>query len=161
MKTPRIIGLLKSLKKDTRGAAAIEVGLTMIMTTMLLLGTFDLANQFLDQRELEEVARSGVQVALAKPGQAANLALIEQATAIAAGPGADTMTISARQYCRCYDAGGALGADTPCAGIVCGDGNIATSYIEVTVSRLNNPLLSYPNVVIPRTLTGSATLQIQ
>lgn len=153
---------LRAFHRNTEGAVAIEMAFTFSVISIMVIGTFDISNQILDQRKVEEIARAGLTLALQDPSLALDANAIMASTYLAAGSSADDIEVETASFCRCFNIDlGDFGPKEENCGGFCPDGDLKPLFAEVTVYMRNEPVLSYPGLLTTRVLVGRAVIQAQ
>lgn len=147
-------GWWRSLWRQCRGNAAIELALLAPPLMLLVVGTVDYGLAVYDQIEVQNAAQAGAEYAL-KHGYST--------TGISGAMSAATpLTISAvpapAQSCGCPS--GTTLTPTAC-GNNCASGLTAGTYVTVNAQTTYTTILPYPGVPNSYTLAASSTVRIQ
>jgi Flp pilus assembly protein TadG len=153
--------LLRRLRRDRSGAAAIEFGLVSSMLITLLIPTVDLGMGAYNKMRVQNAAEAGAQYALSNSFSTSAI----QAAAQAATTLGASATVTSSETCNCITGSGstsALGTSVTC-GSTCADGSKAGTYITVSTSTTYTPLIAYsiPGLHIASTMTFNGTAVVR
>ena len=166
---PRRSGAAMALARDTRGVAAVELALATPFMTLLMMGVFDLGNFAYDTMEVNAAACAGAQAAVAavQNGQACTNSVITTAETSATPLGASIATSGTGQGQgpNCAYSGyvntttnNSVTTSTlssTCSGTCATPGQYAVAYAKLSFS----PLLSWSGLVLPSTISTTATVR--
>jgi Flp pilus assembly protein TadG len=149
------------LRSPPRGAAIVEFALILPFLIWLMLLLFDLGFGAYQLMQVHAAAEAGAQYAAIKypggiwtPGQ---IAAIAAAVASATGTGGIAAIPAPSQVCGCPD-GGVFTLKVSCGS--CPSGSPAGVYASVSAQVSYSPVLPYPGLPDPLTLTGQAYRRI-
>jgi Flp pilus assembly pilin Flp len=152
---------LRSLQSQPRGAALVEFALILPFIILLMVALFDLGFGFWQYMQVQAAAEAGAQYAARYPYPWVTTTAIPAITT-AVTSATQTHGISAipapNQVCRCPD-GGIL---TPfaCDG-TCPSGSPPGVYALVGAQLSYSPVLAYPGLPDPMTLTAHAYRRVR
>jgi Flp pilus assembly protein TadG len=146
-----MLTLLRRVLQQRRGAAAAEFALAVPVLVALAAGLFDWGAAAVKSSALRSSARAGLQYAMAHPSDTAG---IQNTVLGSLNTTADQVTIATSQACECD------GAAAEC-GSVCPDGSPSEVYVTVTATESLQPVFPGSSMVLPPTLTGSATMRVR
>jgi len=143
MATTKLTGILGRCRMafrrfgDAEGNTAVEFGLFLPVILLVLLAAVELGRYGVEQNRIVNAARAGVQYALQGQGYAVLTNNIIAAVRADAGDASNSLTVTARQFCRCSN-----GQEIPCTDEcnLSGDTKYAPMYVEVHVSETYNAL---------------------
>lgn len=140
-----------------KGQSSAEVGVAMIVLSLLLLVTTDLGRLFYTQITVNDAARAGVQYGAQSLVNAADTSGIKTAVT----NDSSNITLSSGNpvvnQCTCISSSTTV---TQCsASYHCSD-NPGATYITVTVAAPFRTVASYPGLPNPVTLVGTAEMQV-
>jgi Flp pilus assembly protein TadG len=145
--------LVRSLRRDRRGATAVEFALILPVLMVALAGLADYGLMVYDSDELENAARTGAQYALSSSAAANDDTGIQSAALAALRDGSGvTVTISRNWLCPDGSAGS--------SGTACSSGYQPGRYVTVRLDRDFVPMFG---LVLhnPTPLSSDATLRIE
>lgn len=136
---------------DRQGNAAVEFALIAPVLMVLIASLWDYGNLVNTSTKLRNAARAGVQYAMT---HASDTSGIQDTVlgALNAAPG--DVTIQTAQACECSGAG----ADCSTA---CADGTPKEVFMTVAVTKSTSSILPSSDLVLPASVTGTATFRIQ
>jgi hypothetical protein len=153
---------LQFFGKSEDGSIAVETALLMAVIGFMGLGVLDFGLAYTRNLELANAARAGMQYAMVrKPIDEDYSDIIDAVTAAAPTlKGGENREISTNLYCECPD-----GTPSECVSdtgddLVCDDGNLRSSYLEITIAETYSLLFSYPGINSDLTLSESTTLRM-
>ncbi len=124
------------------------------MLLLLATGLFDLGFAAYESMQVKSAADAGAEYAAKNTWDATK---ITAAVVGATGGSSISATPVPAQFCAC-PAGGAL-TTVSCAS-TCTNGNAPSLYARVSAQKLHSPLLSYPGLAKPLTLSAQAVVRI-
>jgi Flp pilus assembly protein TadG len=137
--------ILRALRADSRGTAAIEFAFVAPFLAVAFAGIADLGYNIYVKSALSSVARIGGHYAAAYPDDTAGVtAVVAQSWNL----GTPTPSVSTVKICECD------GAAATC-GSTCSGGAIMRSRMQVTLTRTYSTLLSNTYFTRPSTLTAT------
>lgn len=163
--------------RDDRGAALVELALTVPLLVLVLVGSAELGRIAYMAIEVESAARAGASYGSVNLGTAFDPTDIQQA-ALNDAPSVPNMTASATTACVCetLNTSSNTASFNPSSGTVsCGsaiitgsacDNTTSTSsestitYVVVNTSATVDTLLHYPGIPNTFTLTGSSQMRV-
>ena len=150
---------LSRIREDRRGVAAIEFGfMTPILLIMLIIAA-DLGIGILTHIELTGAARAGTQYAQVKRPVQQDFDQIEEAVKEALSEtdaaALEDVTVTTTLECQCSG-----GTAVSCSN-TCPTGEFREAFLTVQVSQDWNPLVPYPGMSWPKTLTGESIMRFQ
>lgn len=154
-KIKNMFGFLKRLHRNEQGNITIEMALVYTMLAVLMLGSVDFGRLMFEQIRMEQLARTGAQVALRGQAYAIDMELISMAVQTAHNDQQNPVQVTARNYCECPGAGGAA---SPCDE-ECTDEIVPNLFMEVTVSRTYEFILGVPGFDSRYPLSATATVR--
>ena len=152
---------LEKFMRETAGASAIEFGIIFPLMLLMLVVMGDLSTGILLKMELTSAARAGVQHGLVSKPDHDDLGAVETTALNALSntggvlrfrQGAST---SAVMICQCSD-----GTSEVCDG-TCTSPNYLQKRLTVTATKQWTPMIKYPGMNVPLTLTSSAVLRLR
>jgi Flp pilus assembly protein TadG len=145
MRILRTPSILRSLRRNERGTAAIEFAFIAPFLAVAFAGIADLGYNVYVKSALSSVARIGGHYAAAYPDDTAGVtAVVAQSWNL----GAPTPTVNTVKVCECD------GAAATC-GSTCSGGAVMRSRMKVTLTRTYSTLLSNTYFTRPSTLTAT------
>jgi len=149
----------KRFLRDTSGVSAIEFGFFSPILVIGLIIAADLGNGIIRHTELTGAARAAAQYAQVKRPVQKDFDQIEQAAldalSITDPNELQGVTVATTLVCEC-SGGGSGSCNLPCP-----TGEFRETFLTVAVSQQWTPLIPYPVVTWPMTLTGEATMRFQ
>ena len=136
-------------KRNRRGNALIEAGLTAPVMFLLLSGVLDFGRAFYFTDAAVSAARSGAQYGIESAANFANYAGMQQAAQNDA-TGISNFSATASSYCR--DSGG--------NGVACSESG-AKGYVKVQTAITYNLLMPWPGLPNPLSIGGLAIMRSQ
>jgi len=133
-----------------RGAAIIEFALILPLVILLMVGLFDLGFGAYQLIQVHAAAEAGAQYAARHSWDATAIAA---AVTSATGTSGVAATPAPSQVCGCPD-GGTFTPMPSCG--TCPSGSPAGVYASVSAQLTYSPVLPYPGLSDPLTLTGQA-----
>ena len=136
-----------------RGIAAVEFALLAPILVGVLVGVADLGNGIYRWMEVTDAAQAGAQFAVRQGyNAAAVMSAVSSATSLA------SVSSTSSQFCGCPS-----GADIAAAacGSTCPAGSPAGTYVSVAAQTQFSPLLPYPGLPNPLTLSAQSTVRLQ
>lgn len=142
---------------DTAGQSLVELALVMPIFSALLLGAVEFGRLAYAQIEVSSAARAGVAYGAQSVATASDIAGMEAA---ATNDGSDVAGLSANatRFCSCSDAP-ATQVDCAAAPATC-SGLRVLNYVQVTTTAGVTPLVNYPGLPNPFTLSGAAVMRV-
>jgi len=147
-----------------RGAALVEIALTLPVLVALLIGTIDFARVFYLAIELTNAARAGAQYGAKSLGGSASLPDIEAAAESSVTT--QGVTANATKTCQCAMADGSFPATIDCAAdpaTACpsASGRFRVITITVTTSKNFSTISPYPGIFMSSfTVSRAAVLRV-
>jgi Flp pilus assembly protein TadG len=147
----RVEHLLRRLKRDERGAGAVEFALLVPVLALVTAGLVDTSRLIVQSMQLKAAAQAGADYALRSGWDEAK---VERAATAASPAIATTATAAATKGCI---AGGTIN-DTTAA--TCPGGATAGTFVRVSAQAAYRPL--FPNLPLlgERTLSAQARVRI-
>ena len=150
------------LRSPPRGAAIVEFALILPFLILLMVGLFDLGFGAYQSMQVHAAAEAGAQYALRHTWDATAIAT---AVTSATGTGAIAATPAPTRVCGCPDSGaftvvGSWVVDHCVPSFTCASGSSPGVYASVSARLSYSPVLSYPGLPDPLTLTGQAYRRI-
>lgn len=136
-----------------RGTAAVEFALLAPLLISVLAAFADLGIGAYRHMQVVDAAEAGAQFAVR---QGYNSAAIQGA--VAGATGLSSVSTSSTQFCGC-PSGTAL--VTVGCGTTCPGGGAAGDYVSVSAQTQYTPLLPYPGLPTPLTLSAQSTVRLQ
>ena len=136
-------------KRNRRGNALIEAGLTAPVMFLLLSGVLDFGRAFYFTDAAVSAARSGAQYGIESAANFANYAGMQQAAQNDAA-GISNFSATASSYCR--DSGG--------NSVACSESG-AKGYVKVQTAITYNLLMPWPGLPNPLSIGGLAIMRSQ
>jgi Flp pilus assembly protein TadG len=153
----KIMGFLNRFQKDETGNLTVEMALVYTMLAVMMLGSVDFGRLMFEQIRMEQLARTGAQVALRGQTYAIDLEQITSAVTTAHSDAQNPVTVSAQNFCECPGAGG-VGTTAPCDE-ECVDEVVPNLFMQVTVSRTYEFILGVPGFDSRVPLTATAVVR--
>ena len=163
----RSIQLLRRLRRDERGVAAIEFALASTVLFLMLIGAIDLGLAVRHGNQIESAIRAGLQRALIDGTKLQLFSTYENTVEaiVTNSPDLPTgATVNARLECRCVTIAGAVVTETygtnagsrdegvttgNCAASFCTAPAVMYHFVEIAVTQTHNMLLSWPGIPNP------------
>ncbi|WP_308911478.1 TadE/TadG family type IV pilus assembly protein [Pseudokordiimonas caeni] len=130
--------MIRRLRRDEKGAIAVETGMILSILLIVGLGVFDYGLLAAHNMGLANAARSGMQYALVRKPQSGDFTAIINAVekAAPAQTAAGDRQIDVSMYCRCPDDD----TDVECTSeegedLSCPDATLRAAYIKVAISE--------------------------
>lgn len=149
---------MRAMKHTDAGQAVVELVVIVPILLLLMLGAVDVGRYMHDAIEAGNAARAGVQYG------AQSMTTSTDSSGIASAAQTDAndiarLSITASNYCTCDSAPGTLYQG--CTGMpACSSPDHADVYVEVVVSKTFTPLVAYPGIPSPLTVSRSAIQQV-
>lgn len=137
-----------------RGSAAVEFALFAPMLLILLTIAVEIGDGVYEAMQVQNSAEAGALFA-AKHGW--NSAGISAAVVNATGVSGMTASPAPSEFCGCPVA---TGITTTACTTVCANGNAAGTYVQINAMLAHQTILTYPGMVSPTSLTGSAIVRL-
>jgi Flp pilus assembly protein TadG len=150
------------LRSPPRGAAIVEFALILPFLILLMIGLFDLGFGAYQSMQVHAAAEAGAQYALRHNWDATAIAT---AVTSATGTGAIAATPAPSRVCGCPDGGtftvvATWAVDHCVPSVTCASGSSPGVYASVSARLTYSPVLSYPGLPDPLTLSGQAYRRI-
>jgi Flp pilus assembly protein TadG len=142
---------LRRLRRDETGNVLLELALVTPVLVALLIGIVDFGRGAYTSMSLRSAARAGAEY-VSRTGDTSDLTTV---VAEAANLQSTGLSVVPTTFCEC-DAG----APATCGGL-CSDGTSVRQFIAVDVQKAYTPMLPYPGVPSPVTLSGRAILRVR
>jgi len=133
------------LANSEEGTAVLELGLTIPLVFVLLLGMIDLGRGYSIKLQLEQVAQRSVEKVMNGMADRSQLAAIKAEAASAAGVPASAVTTNAWLECSAAGGGGTptyynypTDDDQPCA-----NGQTSRRYLRVNIVKTFSPIFDF------------------
>ena len=145
-----------------RGAAIVEFALILPFLILLMIGLFDLGFGAYQSMQVHAAAEAGAQYALRHNWDATAIAT---AVTSATGTGAIAATPAPSRVCGCPDGGtftvvAVWVVDRCVPSAICTSGSSPGVYASVSARLSYSPVLAYPGLPDPLSLTGQAYRRI-
>lgn len=140
--------------RSRAGSAAIEAALILPILLLLATGLFDLGFAAYESMQVKSAADAGAEYAAKNPWDATK---IGAAVVSATGGSVISANPVPAKFCACPGTGTLI--TVSCAG-TCANGDTPSLYARVSAQKLHSPLLSYPGLVNPLTLSAQAVVRI-
>ena len=150
------------VRRGERGAALIELAITLPLLMLLVVGTSDFGRVFRTANIVTNAARAGALYgSMTLTNSVDTTGMIARANAVLTGNGLGTGPApTAARSCRCYDNNGnAVGGVVACTATCTGSHLVVD--VTVTTSRTFTMLGSFPGIPSSVTLTRSHTMRAQ
>jgi Flp pilus assembly protein TadG len=145
------VAVLSRIAGNERGSAAISFAFTLPLLMMIVVGLIDFGSQMVNTTALRNAARAAAQYARVKPQDSAGI----RSVAIQAGKlDPTTLGVKTTLSCECSP-GVQVQCTTQCTGVA------MQKFVTVEVSQAFDPIIPYPELVLPSTVTGRATVRYQ
>ncbi|MEZ0262363.1 MAG: TadE/TadG family type IV pilus assembly protein [Alphaproteobacteria bacterium] len=139
--------------RHTDGAAAVEFALLAPLFITMMMGIADFGVYINQRMQVENLARAAVEYVV-KGGQEENVgADVMEATL--PPDELEEVTYEAQTVCECSSAG-----ETGVCGTSCDNGDYQRRFYSMSITRVYNPLFTYPGLPSQVTITGYARLQV-
>jgi len=150
------------LRPPPRGAAIVEFALILPFLILLMVGLFDLGFGAYQSMQVHAAAEAGAQYALRHTWDATAIAA---AVTSATGTSAIAATPAPSRVCGCPDGGtftvvAAWVVDHCVPSVTCASGSSPGVYASVSARLTYSPVLPYPGLPDPLTLTDQAYRRI-
>src|SRR5262245_9808729 len=146
--------LLSKLRSSQQGSALVEASLALPILALVLVGTMDFGRLFYRTMAITQAARAGAQFGTYIPGNANNIAGMQNA-GLSAGSDITGLTVTATRDCACYTT-----TETALAcnllGSCVGQWRV---YVNVTASGTFSTIINYPG--IPQTVAATRTARLR
>jgi Flp pilus assembly protein TadG len=139
--------------REDAGISAIEFALVAPFLCTFILGVVDLGFGFQSLMAVTQAAQAGTYYAMVNGFNSSAIA-----TAVTNATGMSGITTSATQACGC-PSGTAVTTST--CNTNCPNGQAAGTYVSVSAQYQYSPILSYPGLPSPMTLTSTSMLRIK
>jgi hypothetical protein len=159
---------LRARHRSERGAALVELAVSLPLLILLLVGTADFARVFYFTIELTNAARAGAQYAAYSQVQAQQAPKITNA-ATSAAPNIAPIIIELHLssglpdppvcYCALDDGTGQPWSGVACTSI-CGSGHHLVETVTVTASKTFSTISHFPGIPNTLNLSRAATLRV-
>jgi Flp pilus assembly protein TadG len=146
-----LMGFARRLSADRRGGAAVEFALVAPVLLLITAGAVDGARLITQGMQVNAAAQAGADY-VQRHGW--NEAGVRSAVATATGL-ASTLDPAPRQFLGCV----VNGAVAETAGTTCASGRAAGRYVLISTRRAFSPLMPWPQMVVPQSLRGQATVR--
>jgi Flp pilus assembly protein TadG len=151
----------RSLWRQDRGGALVELAVALPLLVVILAGTVDFARVFYASVSLTNAARAGAQWGASKTSRSDQFATIEStAEAATSLPG---VTASATRLCMCATDSGTFSATSPTpndCSATCSGGHIVMTVTVTANSRFTTIMNILPGVPSTIDLSRAATLRV-
>ena len=152
-RTPGTIGIgRRGILAERRGVAAVELAIIWPILTLVLIGGCDVGFMFYRQMQVDMAAYAGATYAAQN---AWNQTSVQNAAQVATALGTG-VSATATQNVGCLNTTTGAFMASGCSGNV-----TSGTYVTVATSYTFTPLAPYTGVVLPSTLTGTATVRTQ
>lgn len=163
--TCRFEGHVSRAYRGERGAALVEIAITLPLLLVVLVGTIDFGRAFRTAMIVINAARAGAQFGAQTPINSGNTAeMIATADGVLAANGlASGPATTATRLCLCADDSGQYTATSPvntCSTTACATGHLAVT-VTVSVSRTFSMITPIPGLPDSVTITRGATARAQ
>jgi Flp pilus assembly protein TadG len=139
------------LARDTDGGPAVGFAFALPLLMMIVIGLIDFGSHMVNTTALRNAARAAVQYARVKPSDSAGI----QAVAVQIGKlDPATLNVTTTLFCEC----------TPGVKVQCSQqcpGAAMQKFVQVEVTQAFDPIIPYPELLLPPTVTGRATIRYQ
>ena len=142
-----------------RGAALVELALTLPLLLVLLFAAADFARIYYVATELTDAARAGTQFGAKSLGTSTDTAGMAAAANAAVNVSLGSVTPLPLCYCA-LDAGTAMSSASCASGTTCASGSHHTVWVKVTVTKVFSPVTRIPGIPASITLTRSAMQRV-
>jgi hypothetical protein len=144
--------LLDRLRRDIRGAMAVETALVAPVLALMGLGTYDVSNIVAKQQDLQSGASEATEIVLAAAG-GTGVSSDKLKEIISASLGVDPSKVDIEQRFRCDD--GDLVAEMP----ACSGGKPIYQFVQLTITDTYTPLWTNFGVGGPMDFSVVRTVQ--
>lgn len=139
-----------------RGGAVLELGLSLPLLLIVLIGSMDFGRIFFYAVEVEDAARAGAVYATETVANTTATAAIAQAAKADAPDIASALTVTSSKVCKCSN-----GAASNCSPNSCPDSLAPAIWVTVSASYNFQMLAPYPGFPATVTLTRAAAMRAQ
>lgn len=145
----------QGLPQAVGGTASVEFALLAPVLVFLLIGIFDYGKAAYEAMQVQDAAQAGAEYALRYGWNSGNIenAVTSTTTSISV-----SATPAPTQSCGCVSGTSIVSAS---CGSACSGGGTAGTYVTVSAQAPYSPILSYPGISLPSTLTAQTTVRIQ
>lgn len=150
-----LIGLLRSLREDVAGVAAIEFAVMIPCLIVMTVGTVDVGMGIYRNMQVQNAAQAGAQYAMTNSFDPTRIASIVSGATGMQGISASPAPV---QFCGCATSTGVVSVS---CGSTCSGGAIYGTYVRVSSLGTYATLLPYPMFASSFTLTGQSTVRVQ
>lgn len=142
---------LARFARNRQGGPAVSFAFALPLLMLIVVGLIDFGSHMVNTTALRNAARAAVQYARVKPTDAAGI----QAVAVQVGKlDPATLNVTTTLFCECSP-GIQVQCSAQCTGAA------MQKFVKVEVSQVFDPIIPYPELVLPTTVTGRATIRYQ
>jgi Flp pilus assembly protein TadG len=145
---------LRRLVQTERGVAAIEFGLMAPFLVLLVVATVEMGTATYHGMKAQSAAEAGA-IYASKYGL--DTVGIGNAVVNATDLAGITATPAPSQFCGCPTAGGVTSISCSAS---CSDGSAPGQYVRISAQITREPLMTFPGLVPPITLTGESVVRM-
>jgi Flp pilus assembly protein TadG len=159
LKLPRnwrpLRGMMRAMRDDRRGVAAIEFAIMVPTLIMMTVCTVDLGMGIYSNMQVQSAAQAGAQYAMVHGFDAS---LISSAVSNATGQSGISASPAPAQYCGCATSAGVTNVT---CGSACPAGAVSGTYVQVSTQGTYTTILPYPMIANSFALTAQAVVRVQ
>lgn len=137
--------------RNQHGGPAVGFAFVLPLLMMIVIGLIDFGSHVVNTTALRNAARAAVQYARVKPEDTAGI----QSVAVQIGKlDPATLSVTTTRFCECTS-GVAVQCTVQC------QGSPMQKFVKVEVTQPFEPIIPYPELLLPTTVTGRATIRYQ
>lgn len=152
----------RTLSRRERGAALVELAISLPVLVLIAVGTTDLARAYRMATVLTSAARAGAQYGSQEAAFAVDTAgMTTAAQTVLSANLSGTTSASASRLCECISASGTISATSPANSCTYACAEFLAIHVTVTTTGTFNLVSRFPGVPQSMTLTRSVTMRAQ
>jgi len=155
MKT--FFGTLRRFWPSREGTSTLELAVCLPLLVGMLIPIADLGMGAYTQMEVQNAAQAGAEYAAVTGYNSGN---IQNAVTSATSLSGVSASPAPSQSCGCVSGTSISSLGSPPCGETCGSGTVGT-FVTVNAQATYTPLLPYPWITSPMTLTAQSTIRIK
>jgi Flp pilus assembly protein TadG len=147
--------LMRVMRADRRGVAAIEFAIMVPTLIMMTVCTVDLGMGIYTNMQVQDAAQAGAQYAMVHGFDANSISTVVSNATAQSGISASPAPV---QYCGCATAAGVTNVT---CGAACPAGAVSGTYVQVSTQATYTTIVPYPMIANSFTLTAQAAVRVQ
>jgi Flp pilus assembly protein TadG len=147
--------LMRVMRADRRGVAAIEFAIMVPTLIMMTVCTVDLGMGIYTNMQVQDAAQAGAQYAMVHGFDANSISTVVSNATGQSGISASPAPV---QYCGCATAAGVTNVT---CGAACPAGAVSGTYVQVSTQATYTTIVPYPMIANSFTLTAQAAVRVQ